>query len=91
LLVMVNIASDILGVFMVSLRIRDGPLSPFLKNITIDLSSTSEMIFLLLRNHWMNSWRDSPFFCMTLSGSQLTPRRAHVVRMLQVNSQHKWF
>jgi hypothetical protein len=48
LLVMANIASDILGFFMMSLRIKDGSLGPFLKNKTIDLSLTSEMIFLLL-------------------------------------------
>jgi hypothetical protein len=48
LLAMANIASDVLEFFMVSLRNRDGSLSPFLKNITIDLSSTSGMIFLLL-------------------------------------------
>jgi hypothetical protein len=40
---------------MVSLWIKDESLSPFLKNITIDLSSTYGMIFLLLQNHWMNS------------------------------------
>jgi hypothetical protein len=54
LLVMVNISSDILGFFMVSLWIKDGSLSPFLKNITIDLSSTSGMMFLFLQNCWMN-------------------------------------
>jgi hypothetical protein len=48
LLAMANIASDVLGFFMVRLCIKDGSLSPFLKNITIDLSSTSEMMFLLL-------------------------------------------
>jgi hypothetical protein len=48
LLAMVNIVSDVLGFFMATLRISDGSLSPFLKNITIDLSSTSGMIFLLL-------------------------------------------
>jgi hypothetical protein len=48
MLAMANIASDILGFFMVSLRTRDGSLSPFLKNITIDFSSTSGIIFLLL-------------------------------------------
>jgi hypothetical protein len=35
---------------MVSFWIKDGSLSPFFKNITIDLSSTSEMMFLLLQN-----------------------------------------
>jgi hypothetical protein len=44
---MVNIASDVLGFFMMSLQIRDGFLSPFLKNITIDLSPTSGMISLV--------------------------------------------
>jgi hypothetical protein len=53
LLVMANIASDILGFFMVSLWIKDRTLSPFFKNKTIDLSSTSRMLFLLLQNHWM--------------------------------------
>jgi hypothetical protein len=48
LLAMVNIASDVLGFFMASLRIRDGSLSPILKNMIIDLSSTSRKIFLLL-------------------------------------------
>jgi hypothetical protein len=66
LVVMVNIASDVLGIFMGSLQIRDGSLSPFLKNITIELLSTSGMIFLLLQKSWMNSWRDSPFFWTTL-------------------------
>jgi hypothetical protein len=47
LLAMVNIASDVLGFFMVSLGIRDGSLSPFLKNMTIDLSLTSEIISLV--------------------------------------------
>jgi hypothetical protein len=69
LLAMLNIASDILGFFMVSFRIKDGSLSPFLKNIIIDLSSTSRMIFLLLQNHWMNSRRDSSFLQMTLARS----------------------
>jgi hypothetical protein len=69
LLVMVNIASDVLGVFMVSLRIRDRSLSPSLKNIIIDLLSTSGMIFLLLQNLWIYSRRDSPFFWMMLTMS----------------------
>jgi hypothetical protein len=46
----------------VSFQIKEESLSPFLKNITIDLSSTSRMTFLLLQKHWMYSWRDSPFF-----------------------------
>jgi hypothetical protein len=62
LLAMSNIASDVLEFFMASLRIRDGSLSPFLKNIMIDLLSTSRMIFLLLQKCWMYSRRDSPFF-----------------------------
>jgi hypothetical protein len=41
---MANIASDVLGFFMVSFQIRAGSLSPFLKNMTIHLSSTSVMI-----------------------------------------------
>jgi hypothetical protein len=89
--VMANIASDVLGFFMVRLQIRDGSLSPFLKNITIDLLSTSGRIFLLLHNHWMNSRRDSPFFWMMLSRSQSTIGRAHVAQKLLVNSRHKWF
>jgi hypothetical protein len=51
LLAMANIASDILGFFMVSLRIRDESLSPFLKNITMDLLSTFGMVFLFLQKH----------------------------------------
>jgi hypothetical protein len=49
LLAMVNIASDVLGFFTVTFQIKAGSLNPFLKNITIDLSSTSGMIFLLLQ------------------------------------------
>jgi hypothetical protein len=48
LLAMANIASYILGLFMVNFWIRAGSQSPFLKNMTIDLSSTSRMIFNLL-------------------------------------------
>jgi hypothetical protein len=91
LLAMVNIASDVLGFFMVSLRIKDGSLSPFLKNITMDLLSTIEMMFFLLQNRWMNSRRDSPFFWMTLARFQLTTKRAQVAWKLLVNSRHKWF
>jgi hypothetical protein len=36
---------------MVSFRIREESLSPFLKNITIDLSLTSGITFLLLQKH----------------------------------------
>jgi hypothetical protein len=91
LLAMVNIASNVLELFVVSLQIRDGSMSPFLKNITIDLSSTSGMIFLLLQNHWMNTRRDSPFFWMMLARSQSTLGCAHVARKLLVNIQHKLF
>jgi hypothetical protein len=91
LLAMASIAFDILGFFMVSLRIRVGSLSHFLMNMTIDLSSTSGMTFLLLHKCWMNSQRDSPFFWMTLARSHSTPRCAHVARKLLVNNQHKWF
>jgi hypothetical protein len=45
----VNISSDILGFFMTSFRIREVSLSPFLANIMIDLSLTSEITFLLLQ------------------------------------------
>jgi hypothetical protein len=48
LLAIANISSDVLRFFMVSLRIREESLSPFVKNMMIDLSSTSEMMFLLL-------------------------------------------
>jgi hypothetical protein len=48
LLVMENICFNVLRFFLVSFQIREQFLSPFLKNITIDLSSTSRMTFLLL-------------------------------------------
>jgi hypothetical protein len=48
LLAISNISLDVLGLFMVSLWIKDESLSPFLKNMMIDLSSTSGMMFLLL-------------------------------------------
>jgi hypothetical protein len=48
LLVIANISSDALGFFMARLRIKDESLSHFLKNMMIDLSSTSGMVFLLL-------------------------------------------
>jgi hypothetical protein len=51
LLAMANIASNVLGFFMVSFSIGARSLSPFLKNMMIDFSSTSEMIFLLLQKH----------------------------------------
>jgi hypothetical protein len=62
LLAIANIFLDVLGFFMVSLWIKDESLSPFLKNVIIDLSSTSKMRFLLLQKRSMNSWNDSPFF-----------------------------
>jgi hypothetical protein len=62
LLAMENICSDILGFFMVSFWIGEESLSPFLKNIMTDLSSTFGMTFLLLQKHWMYYQRDSPFF-----------------------------
>jgi hypothetical protein len=43
LLAIANISSDVLGFFMMSLRIKDESLGPFLKNMMIDLSSTSGM------------------------------------------------
>jgi hypothetical protein len=49
LLVIANISSDVLGFFMVSLRIKDKSVSPFLKNMIIDLSSTFRIMFLLLQ------------------------------------------
>jgi hypothetical protein len=48
LLVMSNISFDILGFFLASLGIKDESLGPFLKNMMIDLSSTSRMLFHLL-------------------------------------------
>jgi hypothetical protein len=36
---------------MASLRIKDESLSPFLKNMMIDFSLTSRMMFLLLQKH----------------------------------------
>jgi hypothetical protein len=59
---MENICSNILWFFMASFRIRKESLSAFLKNITVELSSTSGMTFLLLQKHRMYSQRDSPFF-----------------------------
>jgi hypothetical protein len=91
MLAMENSYSNILGFFMVSFWIREEPLSPFLKNIIIDLLSASGMTFLLLQNRWMNSCRDSPFFCTMLARYQLTPERAHVAWKLSVNSRHNWF
>jgi hypothetical protein len=48
MLAMENITFDILGFFMASFRIREESLSPFLKNIMIDLSSTFGITFVLL-------------------------------------------
>jgi hypothetical protein len=90
LLAMVNIAFDVLGFFMEILWIKDGSMSPFLKNIMIDLSSTARMIFPLLQKCWMNSRMDTPLFWMTLARSQLTPGGAHVVQKLLLNNRHKW-
>jgi hypothetical protein len=39
----------------------------------------------------MNSQRDSPFFLMTLAGSQSTLGCTHMAQKLLVNSQQKWF
>jgi hypothetical protein len=50
------------GGYMASFRIREESRSPFLKNITIDLSSTSMMTFFSLQKHWMYSQSDSLFF-----------------------------
>jgi hypothetical protein len=55
------------------MQIKDESLSPFLKNMMMDLSSTSVMMFLLLQKRWMNFWNDSPFFCTTLTRSCVEP------------------
>jgi hypothetical protein len=78
LLAIANICLDVLGFFMVSLHIKDESLSPFLKNIIIDLSSTFGMRFLLLQKHWMNSQSESHFFWTMLARSHLTPSHAHM-------------
>jgi hypothetical protein len=57
-------------------------------SLKIEMAS---MIFLLLQNHWMNSWRDSPFFWMALARFQSTLECVHVAQKLPVSSQHKWF
>jgi hypothetical protein len=49
LLAIANISLDVQGFFMVSLRIKDESMNPFLKNRMIDLSSISGMMFLLLQ------------------------------------------
>jgi hypothetical protein len=69
LLVIANISSDVLEFFVVRLWIKDESLSPFLRSMIIDMSSTSEMMFLLLQKHWINSQRGSPFFQTTLARS----------------------
>jgi hypothetical protein len=76
---------------MASFQIREGSLSPLLKNITIDLSSTSGITFVLLQKRWMYSWRDSPFFLTTLARSQSIPSHTHVAHKLLVNNRHRWF
>jgi hypothetical protein len=78
LMVMANISSDIVGSFVVSLRIKDESLSPFLKNTMIDLSSTSGVMFLLLQKCWIYYRSDSPFFWMTLARNQSTLGCAHM-------------
>jgi hypothetical protein len=90
LLAIANISFDVLGFFMVSLQSKDEPLSPFLKNMIMDLSSTSGVMFLLLQKCWMNSQRDSPFFWTMLARSQSTLGRVHVVQKLLVNIWHRW-
>jgi hypothetical protein len=55
---------------MANFQIREGSLSPFLKNITVDLSSTSGIMFLLLQILSIYSQRDSPFFWTMLARSQ---------------------
>jgi hypothetical protein len=48
------------------------------------LHSNDEMVHFRLL---IVAQRDSPFFWTTLARSQLTPGRAHIARMLLVNSQ----
>jgi hypothetical protein len=78
LLAIAYTSSDVLRFFIASLWIKDESLSPFLKNMIIDLLSTSRMIFLLLQKRWINSQRDSPIFYTTLAISQSTPGCTHV-------------
>jgi hypothetical protein len=40
---------------MASLWTREESLSSFMKNVIIDLSSTSGIMFILLQNRWINS------------------------------------
>jgi hypothetical protein len=91
MLAMEKIYYDVLGFFMASFQIREESMSPFLKNIMIDLSSTSEMTFLLLQKQWMYSQMDSPFFWTTLARSQSTLDHAHMAHKLLVNNRHRWF
>jgi hypothetical protein len=49
LLAIASCSLVVLGFFMVSLQIKDESVSHFLKNMMIDLLSTSEMIILLLQ------------------------------------------
>jgi hypothetical protein len=49
LLVMANISLDISRFFIASFWIKDESLSPFLKNMMMDLSWTSGMMLLLLQ------------------------------------------
>jgi hypothetical protein len=90
LLAIASICFEVLRFFMASLRIKDEFLSPFLKNMIIDLSSTSGMRLLLLQQHRMNSRSDSLFFWTTLARSYSTHGRAHVDRKLLLNSRHRW-
>jgi hypothetical protein len=89
LLVIVNISSDVLGFLMASLRIKDESLSPFLKNMMMDLLSTSRMMFLLLQKRWINSQRGSPFFSMMLARSHSTLGHAHMAQKLLMNYWHR--
>jgi hypothetical protein len=85
LLVMASISSDDLGFFIMSLRISTESLRPFLKNMVIDLSSTSRMTFLLLQKHWMNSRSDSPSFYMMPARSHSTLGLSQVALKLLMN------
>jgi hypothetical protein len=89
LLAIASIYSDVLGFFIASLQIKDESLSPFLKNMIIDLSSTSGIMFLLLQKHWINSQMDYPFFWTMLARFELTLRCSQVVQKLLVNNRHR--
>jgi hypothetical protein len=86
----VSISSDDLGFFMVSLMIKDGSLRSFMKNMMIDLLSTSGMMFLLLQKHWMNSQRDSFSFCTMLAICHLTLSHSQVALMLLMNYRQRF-